>query len=230
VGRALYPKDPNGAVIQWPTTSPWELPPSTDESAVCVYAEIIRIVADMGVDADEEEETPGEMLTGLLSDKPEFGKFYLIKNGDVAMGTGGIMQKAIVAAAPLRGTGSNRLALLKLMTTPNTYNADLYGRTKFTDNWPAYTGVDGINLGAAWMPRHKNAIQAIASGNMPVRNISASGNKEGSGSSYALLWIPPVDVQALKDLDTITVSGGTWSDGSSILNPPPSLLGLLEGA
>ncbi len=230
VGRALYPKDPNGAVIQWPTKAPWELPASTDQSVVCIYAEVIRIVAGMGVEADEEDETPGEMLTGLLSDKPEFGKFYLIKTGDKALGNSGIMQKALTAAAPLRGTGSNRLALLKLMTTPNTYNADLYGRDKFTNNWPAYTGNGGINLGAAWLPRHKNAIQAIASGRMPERNISASGNKSGSGSSYALLWIPPIDVQALKDLDTVTISGETWADGSSVLNPPPSLLELLEGA
>ncbi len=230
VGRSLYPKDPSGGAIQWPTTSPWELPPSTDESVVCVYAEIIRVVADMGVQPDEEDETPGEMLTGLLSDRPQFGKFYLIKNGDKALGESGMLQDAITDAAPLRGTGSNRLALLKLMSTPNNYNADLYGRTKFTDQWPAYTGNDGINLGAAFLPRHKNAIQAIASGQMPERNISASGSKQGSGSSYALLWIPPIDVQALKDLDTITISGETWSDGSSVLNPPPELLELLEGA
>lgn len=230
VGQTLYPKDVNNKAIAWPKSSPWELSASAPEPVVCLYAEIKSVVANlpMPVGPEPGPKKPSDVLTDLLSTTPALGKYYMIKNGDVALGGQGVLAKALNAALPGAGTSANRLALLKLMTSPGTWNRDLYGRTKNTNNWPAYTNNEGQNLGAAWLPRHQSAISKIAAGKMPQRNISLTGSKLGSGSSYALLWIPPLDLDALQDLNVVTDGGMTWDDGSSILNPPPELLSLLS--
>src|SRR5690606_10929809 len=112
-------------------------------------------------------------------------------------------------------------------TQPGTWNWDLYSRTTFTSNWPAYTGNDGRNIGTAWLPRHQSAITKIASGKLPQRNISTAGAKVGPGSSYGLVWIPPLDEDSLRDLGVVTDGGMAWDNGTSVLNPPPELLSLL---
>jgi hypothetical protein len=231
VGQVLYPKDVNNKVIPWPKVAPWEMPLDASEPVVCLYGEIKSIVSSMDIPAEKPDgggtKKPGEVLTELLSDTPTLGKYYLIKNGDVALGANGVLAKALDGAAVGADTGGNRLALLKLMTL-SPWNRTLYARTNTTANWPAYTNADGQNLGAAWLPRHQSAISKIASGEMPKRNISSTGVKQGTGSSYALLWFPPLDLDAFQSLGVVTDGGATWDDGTSVLNPPPDLLELLK--
>lgn len=234
VAQVLYPTDTKGITIPWPKQSPFVLPPDAPEAIVCLYAEIKNIVNDLPIPDEPEPPaiTPGQILTGLLSDTPTLGKFYLVKSlqvdpDGIALGGKGLMARALNKAVPGSATSSNRLSLLRLMSQPGTWNPNLYSRDKFTGNWPAYTGVDGKNIGTAWLPRNKAAITTIASGKIPQRNIDVHGAKVGTGTSYGLLWFPPIDVEALQNLGAVTDGGVTWSDGSSVLNPPPELLEML---
>lgn len=228
VAQTLYPRDVNQKAIPWPKASPWELPPGVADPVVCLFGEIRTIVSIIPIPQEPGPKTTGEILTGLLSDEPTLGKFYLVRHkGPVALGENGVMARALEGAVAGAGTAKNRVALLKLMTTPDAWNWDLYSRTRFTSNWPAYTGNSGRNLGTAWLPRNQGAITEIASGRMPKRTINLEGDKVGEGSSYGLLWIPPLDINALKNLGVVTIGNMKWENGSSVLDPPPELFDLL---
>lgn len=230
VGSTLYPKDQNGKVIPWPKSSPWQLPGTTDEPVLCLLGEIKDIVSSLDVPDDDDDPTPGEILTDLIAATPTPGKFSLIKKDQIALGNGGLVAQYLNKVSPGSGSdGQLRLKMLRHMTgNAGDWNYDKYGRTKTTGNWPAYTNNNGRNLGAAFLPRHKNAISDITNGKDPQRNITLTGEKDGPGASYALLWWPPIDKNALTNLGAITSVGLTWDDGSSVLNPPPELLSKLS--
>ena len=227
VGGVLYPVDHNGVSIPWPKDAPFELPPDTPEPIICLFAEIMTIVSDLDIPDEpiEGPQTPGEILTNLISATPTDGKFFQVyhkgpNGGNVARK---VLNKIVHGAG---SDGQNRRILLRLMTTPDTWNVNLYSRDKFTSGWQAYVGVDGVNIGTAWLPRNKKASSAIIQGKMPTRNIDIHGAKIGPGASYGLVWIPPLNAEMLK-AGVVSVGDGKWSDGSSVLNPPPELLNLL---
>lgn len=232
VAAALFAKDSKGETIPWPKAAPWQLPAESAAALVCLLAEIKVIVRELPIPEEPGSDipTPGEILTDLIASEPTPGKFYLIKKNDVALGIHGLMKQALAKVSAIgAGKSQNFLKYLKHMTAgPGTWNYDIYGRDKNTKNWKKYTNSQGRNLGAAWLPRHKNAIAAITNGRMPERNITLSGSKAGDGASYALLWFPPIDKDSLEN-NVVTSAGMKWDDGSSVLNPPPELLSLLDG-
>ena len=185
-------------------------------------------IGDLDIINEPGPQTLVEIFKDLISETPTPGKFFMLrKGGPDALGKTGVTGKALDKTVAGAGSnGSHRIALLRLMTTPDTWNWDLYSRDKFTASWPSFTGVDGRNLGAAWLPRHKKASDAIMVGKMPARNIDIDGNKIGTGAKHGLIWIPPLDVDMLKDR-VVGVGDKKWSDGSSVLNPPPDLMRLL---
>ena len=186
---------------------------------------------DLDILDEPGPQTLVEIFKDLISETPTPGKFFMLrKGGPVALCKTGVTGKALDKVVAGAGSnGSHRLALLRLMTQPDTWNWDLYSRDKFTSSWPSCTGVEGRNLGTAWLPRHKKASQSIMVGKIPARNIDLDGNKIGPGARHGLIWIPPLDENLLKNR-VVSVGDGKWSDGSSVLNPPPELMSLLTAA
>jgi len=79
----------------------------------------------------------------------------------------------------------------------------------------------GINM----YPRHHNNIQALIAGKKPQRTTLLDGNIDQlapeSGNSWPQLWLPPINLDMLKDFGVVTTQGLEWSNGDSVLVPPP---------
>lgn len=168
--------------------------------------------------------TPAEVLAPLISDTPRPGRFFrLYLNAPNAAGNDGVLAQALNAVAPGQGgNGNRRLAYLELMT--RGWNADLYSVNHTTGGWgPAYN-FGGINISAAWLPRNANAVQAIASGQMPTRTIGLDGSPLGGGSDFGLVWLPEIDEAALAQGAVVVKQR---EDGSDPFYPPRDLMELL---
>lgn len=92
------------------------------------------------------------------------------------------------------------------------------GSSHVVDHMMNESGV-GLNL----EPVHANNRQLLAEGKPATRTITLEGESltELSGSHRPLLWIPAVNLDKLRESGVITVEGMRWSDGSSMVHPPP---------
>jgi len=219
----VYPLDPDGQPAPWPAA-----PTSAHR---CIVDRIVIVVRVLIKDAPPVVEPPGpaikplpkEVLDDLLSDTPIPGHFFKVtKKIRAALGKKGITGRALDAAEPGAGSNSrNRLEYLHCMTGDPRWNLPLYGSSRTTDKYPAWAGVGGQTLWAAFMGRNKNAIKSILEARMPERNIDDAGNKLGSGPFFGLLWLPPIDEAALREFGTVACATDNWPDGSSTISPPP---------
>jgi hypothetical protein len=176
-------------------------------------------------DVNIVKQTPAEVLAPLVAQTPTPGRFYqLFADAPNASGNGGVLAQALNNLSQGKGAiGSLRLAYLDELTTG--WNAELYSRNQPTDSWPAAYNFRGINIGPAWLPRHVNAIEAIAAGAKPQRAIAADGDATGLGNSFGLLWLPELDETALAG-GAIVVK--QRADGSDPYYPPKELMDLLS--
>jgi len=112
------------------------------------------------------------------------------------------------------------------------WNDQAYGTTDKSKGGNAPLGPQGRGLN--WLPNHADNIGRLASGQSAVRTTDLAGNKlsspplGASASSHMQLWIPPVDLSRLAanvpdSAKVITTGTLTWSDGSSVIMPPPSV-------
>lgn len=82
--------------------------------------------------------------------------------------------------------------------TADEYNLRLYGSKYAPSGFPLVT-LDSAqqSLAMAWYPRHADALMMLVDGTLPTRALNSMGSTgqrpNGSGSSYATLWIPPSD-------------------------------------
>lgn len=176
-----------------------------------------------------EGPTVVQVLGELVSPVPRHNRFY---QGSSTMpnaaGNHGLLAQVLDDLKP--GLGSKiaaRLKLLELMS--QGWNPKFYSRNVTTQLWPAMYNFFGINIGPAWLPRHENAILAMADEHRePVRTISPGGSKLPgfNASSYGLLWIPELDLEAIAN-DVVALA--PRPDGSDPHYPPRALLDLLTG-
>jgi hypothetical protein len=84
--------------------------------------------------------------------------------------------------------------------------------------------------GLNWHPRHADNLERIQNGEPLKRTTALDGSKlpsPDSGSRQMIVYIPAVDLEALgPNVAVPTVKPMTWSDGSSTLDPPPSIQAL----
>ncbi len=183
---------------------------------------------------DEPEEGADERFQNIYSDVPQVGRFYQIRQGDnpykIARRA---LEKRQFDDLETRlderklFTGSNQAKLLQLMTKDNGWNALLYGARN--QNNSGYPESDtALHIGAAWLPRHKNAPTFLRAGEKVFRTIKANGQKmEGaSGNGYGLIWIPEIIVGD----DFRVYEKGDYEDGTPASFPPPDFRSKLTGA
>jgi hypothetical protein len=179
---------------------------------------------------------PLEVLEEWVSLEPTPGKFYEIGTDPELTSSdtmSRIARKALNGAVAGAGNNSgNRLDYIHCVTSGPRWNWRLYASSNFTQNYPEFYGVNGKGLRMAFMPYNDDARAAIANRRYPTRGITQGGQRiPGVGSSYGLLWLPPVDPQMLDSQGIVTCGSVEWSDGSSSIDPPPEILnGLQEGA
>lgn len=188
--------------------------------------------------ADQENGggTISDVLTEILvpdGGSPVPGKLYEIRKGDTLVD---IARDALNAVVPgvANGTGNTarqaRLDYIYCMTSGPNWNMALYSTQNDTSNtFPAFYTVNGIGLRQAFMPKHDDALAAMLNGKLPTRGVTQSGARiSGVGSRYAMLWLPPVDPNALSQFGRVSCAHVDWSDGSSSIDPPPELLSRLS--
>ena len=168
-----------------------------------------------------------EILSDWLSDVPTPGKFYIVQTGDTMSA---IARKALNSVVPSSGQDDQtRLQYIYCVSAGPNWNAGIYGSSGFSETYPAMYAVNGVGLRAAFMPWNENARARVLAKRVPKRGVVPGGARlPGVGSSYGMLWLPPVDIEALAEFGEPTCAPFNWGDGSSSIDPPPELLVLLE--
>lgn len=174
-----------------------------------------------------DEQSIADIFGDWLSDVPTPGKFYIVQKGDTMSD---IARKALNSVVPSSGQDNQTLLqyIYCVSSGPN-WNAEVYGSSGFSETYPAMYSVNGVGLRAAFMPWNENARSRVLSKRMPKRGVSPGGTRiPGVGSSYGMLWLPPVDIENLAEFGEPTCAPFNWGDGSSSIDPPPELLAMLE--
>jgi hypothetical protein len=123
------------------------------------------------------------------------------------------------------------------------FNDRAYGQTNLNyagGNDPAKPGgnknkgiidayvLNGQGRGLDWRPVHKDNKARIGDGQPPKRAIGLSGNRlagANKGSHHMIVWLPAPVLEDLAGEDP-QLHFGTWSDGSSTIDPPPQIQAL----
>jgi hypothetical protein len=177
---------------------------------------------------------PLDVLQEWVVEEAAPGKFYVVgtdpdKTGDDSLS--GLVRRALNRALPGAGNNSgNRVDYMRCITSGPNWNWRHYASNSFSESFPEWAGVNGMGLRRAFYPWHEDAKVAIANRRMPKRAITQAGARiPGVGNSYAMLWLPPVDVAMLDQQGIVTCGSNEWSDGSSSIDPPPEILNFLMG-
>lgn len=228
-GETLHPD------VAWP-------PISQDHESVKAVWELLTTRTQAFVaEADKEAWCAGlvevidpmEILEDWVSLEPTPGKFYAIGSDPELTGSdtmARIARKALDSVVAGGGSnGGRRLDYIHCVTSGPRWNWRLYASSSFTEKYPEYYGVNGRGIRMAFMPYNDDARVAIANRKYPKRGITQSGSRiPGVGSSYGLLWLPPVDPAMLESQNIVTCGNFDWSDGSSSIDPPPEILNSLQ--
>jgi hypothetical protein len=229
VGETLHPDVPFPPIAGDDATvrAVWEL--FTQRTQAFLQAPDKEAWCD-GLDGAE----PLDVIQEWFSDRAVPGKFYLV-GGDpdlkAADSLSGIASRALNTV--IAGAGNNnadRLDYMHCITSGPKWNWLLYASSSFSTQFPQWAGVNGMGLRRAFFPWHEEGKRAVLERRMPKRAITQAGSRiAGVGSSYALLWLPPVDPGALAQ-GVVTCGAVEWADGSSSIDPPPEILAMLGGA
>lgn len=157
------------------------------------------------------------LLEELVSDFPTPGRFYQIQPEDAPLAV------ALEALGP-EAQAQDGVEYLRCISSGPRWNMPLYATTSPSKQYPNAYLVPGVRLGVrvAFLPRNEDALDLMLRGRMPKTAVDpTSGKPISEGSSYGLLWLPPVD-------DEFSCAGYEWEDGSSAIDPPPDLFEVLE--
>lgn len=226
VAYRIHPTYPDGSAAKWPKEPPFVFGPDFDGAAVCRWEEIRSVLEELDIPVVIDD--PIDIISDLILDYPKPGHFYQIKSGD---NLSTLVRQAL--NNEVAGAGQNnqsRLNYMKMcMNVGEKWNKKTYGSSRTSQAFPAMYLTDGSGLAAAFLPRHANVLQHVANGKMPPRTILPNGNKiaGAEGSSFALLWFPPISRDDLEQNGVVTCAPFNWDDGSSTIDPPPQLLNLL---
>ena len=121
-------------------------------------------------------------VDSLISDAPQQGRFFLIKQG---------LSVSHLAAALLgnANSGARRLALIKCLTRV-PWNWDRFAADAGRGTWGTLYDVDGLNISPAWLPRNPPAVQLLAARENVPRGVDGVGGQLGAGGYYGLIWVP----------------------------------------
>lgn len=167
--------------------------------------------------AEREKTDLEHLLEAYVADDPTPGRFYQVQPDDTP---------AAVAATALGPTAHAQDVVEYLMCIASgpAWNMSLYGTPSTSRQYPAALLVPGVRTGirVAFLPRNEDALGLMLLGKHPRMTVHPrTGEPVLPGSSYGLLWLPPVN-------EAFSCEDYTWEDGTSTIDPPPELLELLS--
>lgn len=124
-------------------------------------------------------------------------------------------------------TSSSKRQLLEdmreLMIQCSSYNDAMFGTTAVPASGNYALGPNGRTL--SYMPRHNDNLARMRQGKSPKRAIRLNGSHiSGQGNKQAQYWVPAINLELLAgNSPVVSVSGMTWSDGVSTIEPPPAV-------
>lgn len=133
---------------------------------------------------------------------------------------------AMGGAARTLGSIDDELVLeyLRLMLC-SPWNDILFGSTS-SQFAGGSLGLGPHGRGSVMLPRHRRNLQRMAVGEDAVRSITLAGNPDPQipdDNKWPEFWLPPIDLDALVNAGIVTTSGWSWSNGDSVLVPPPQV-------
>jgi hypothetical protein len=111
---------------------------------------------------------------------------------------------------------------LRQLISSSKFNDLAYGQTDLAKAGEGAYVLNEQGRGLNWLPNHADNMQLLGSGQDPKRGSSASGEPLDGSNSDMFLWVPAIDLAALSNT-TPSVLPFQWSDGSSTVEPPPSI-------
>jgi hypothetical protein len=104
------------------------------------------------------------------------------------------------------------------------WNDKAYGTSSSVATGGEY-GLGPHGRGVNMYPRHHDNIAALSAGQSPKRSTYLAGQGdnqvEGTNNKWPQLWLPPIRLDLLASQDQVTTQGLAWSNGDSVLVPPP---------
>lgn len=164
---------------------------------------------------------------------PTPGMFFIVNKSNAVAGLDTMLEIAryalgsayAMAGAPrsLSSIPAEEVLEYLALITCSPWNDTAYG----TDNEQASGGQLGIGphgRGISMYPRHHNNIVALLEGRSPQRttliNAMIDGEAPSEGDRWPQLWLPPINLELLRDHGVVSTAG-EWSTGDGVIVPPP---------
>lgn len=124
------------------------------------------------------------------------------------------------------GAGDRLRQQLRDLIQCSRWNDSIYG----TSNMGFVGGGDLLGpqgRGINWQPHHSDVFGTLSQNQAPVRTTAVDGRRlqqHMGANRLPLVWIPAVNLDRLAGPNPeVTVEGMQWTDGSSTIEPPPTV-------
>ena len=166
---------------------------------------------------------------------PTPGMFYIVKKSNAVAGLDSMLEIARYALGSAYAMAGNPIALGSIpdeevlaylaLIVCSPWNDAAYG----TNNDQATGGTLGLGphgRGINMYARHHSNLTALVQGKKPTRTTLLNGAEDDlvdvSKGQWPQLWLPPINLEALINFGAVTTQGLEWSNGDSVLVPPPA--------
>ncbi len=160
----------------------------------------------------EQAKTAAQIIAPMVSPNT-VASFHRPSSGDNASS---VARRSLRALHPT--VTDQQVAAMRRALASSSYNQQVYGQPTETD----YYHPDGVTIDKAFNPKHEGP-EVLEAGFIPRRNIDATGKRIGVSQKRGALWVPDVNVEALKTgvSDFAILFATAWPDNTSGLEPPP---------
>jgi len=162
---------------------------------------------------DVEKAKTSAQIIGPLVDTNRVASFHRPSQGD---NVSAVARRSLRKVHPT--VSDQQVAAMRRAIASSSYNQQVFGQPTEKN----YYHPDGLTVDKAFNPKHEGA-EVLDAGFLPRRNIDATGKRIGVAQKRGALWVPDVNVEALKTgvSDFAILFATAWPDGTSGMEPPP---------
>ena len=164
-------------------------------------------------DDAEQAKTAAQIVAPMVSSNA-VASFHRPSSGD---NVSSVARRSLRALHPT--VTDQQVAAMRRAIASSSYNQQVYGQPTEKN----YYHPDGVTVDKAFNPKHEGPA-VLESGFIPRRNIDATGKRIGVAQKRGAIWVPDVNVEALKNgvSDFAILFATAWPDNTSGMEPPPA--------